>query len=352
MEKNDLIYGKKKSDFILNENELEFIKAHTFSQIMNNESKKMKLMNIFKKIGSLSVVQKDVYNILNSFQLNESKNTNSYNNFIKKFIQNQEIENNFRKNEEIGNSIFILYLLLNNIVKYVKRKKIDANENISSRNEEKINKAYKEIRFLIKKFLKLREKIYSMTQLQYIESPIVQNANITNRFYYYHFYRPLIEYIILEKHKINDFVYDYENVKKYLLFKDNVFFYKLNPNNNINNNLNNNLNNKVYSMKYIIYNINEFIKTLNIKIYNSNNNVSNMNIYNLYSIYYINGNIHNIISKRNTHFYLYKYEINNNKIIQSKNPESIYINENNLNQFLEKNHKTYGILQKVFSLYE
>ncbi len=343
MEKNDLIYGKKKSDFILSENELNFIKAHTFSQIMSNEDKKMKLMNIFKKIGSLSVVQKDVYNILNSFQLNEAKNTNHYNNFIKKFIQNQKIENNFRKNEEIGNSIFILYLLLNNIVKYVKRKKIDLNQNISSRNEQKINQAYKEIRFLIKKFLKLREKIYSMTQLKYIEAPIPKNTNITNitnHFYYYHFYRPLIEYIILQKHKINNFVYHYQNVTKYLLFKDEAFFYKLNPNNN-----------KVYSMKYIIYDINEFINELNIKIYNSNVNSSEINVYNLYSIYYINGKTHTIISKRNTHFYLYQYEIENAKIQQSKNPESIYINEKNINQYLEKNNSTYGTLQKVFSIY-
>ncbi len=353
MENNHFIYGKKRSDFFINEAELQFIKNHNFAQIMENKDKKEKLVAIFKKIASLSIVQKDIYNILNGFQLPEAKTTNQYNDFILKFIQNQEIKNNFRENGTIGNSIFILYLLLNNIIKYVQQKKIHFQNNINSKNVNKINQVYKEIRYLIKKFLKFREKIYMISQLKYIEAPIVKNTIIRPYFYYYHFYRPLIEEYIINN---NDFIYNYENVRKHLLFRQEAFFYKVNRNNNSNNNSNN--------TKYKKFNIKKLIQNLNVSNnmsikYNIENvnKLNEINIYNLYSIYYIKENrnnsstIHTIISKRNHYFYKYEYKINENKVIVSKNPEFIYINEENLKQFLEKESSTYGRLQKVFSLF-
>lgn len=171
---NNLIYGKRYQDFFINENELQFIKNHTFNNIMSNEEKKVKLMTIFKKVGLLSVVQNDIYSILNGFELSKLNNPNNYNNFITQFIEKQNINENFRKNKNksVSNSIFILYLLLNNILKYIEKKKLNFNKIINSNNINKINQVYKEIRYLIKKFLKFREKIYTIIQLKYIEQPI------------------------------------------------------------------------------------------------------------------------------------------------------------------------------------
>ena len=62
---NQLIYGKLFNDFVLSKNELQFMKNESFNEIMSSKEKKERLMAIFKKIGSLSIVQKNVQNILN-----------------------------------------------------------------------------------------------------------------------------------------------------------------------------------------------------------------------------------------------------------------------------------------------
>lgn len=337
---NKLIYGKLFNDFALNENKLKFIKNESFIDIMKNEEKKERLMSIFKKIGSLSVVQKNIQSILNGFNISTEINKQNYNQKINAILKNPNLilENNgLMENSGISKSILILYLLLNQIIIYVK--------NIKSKNEQ----SYKEIRYLIKKFLNMREKIYQIIQLQYIEPPIPKERGIVNNYYYYHFYRPLMIYI-LNENSINLEDYNYENVKNYFLFRGQALFYKINSGEN---NSNNNTSNSNFGTNYIIYNFRILQNELNIRIYD-NTNIENQNIKinQLNALYFRkeeeNGSRRDfIICKRNDNFYIYEYVIKGNKIVQSKKVKSIYIGNKNISNFLVKNHSKYGLLEKV-----
>ncbi len=353
---NELIYGKLFNDFVLNQSELQFMKNEPFNEIMSNKEKKDRLMAIFKKIGSLSVVQRNIQNILNGFNISTQTNEKNYTTQIRNILKNSNSKLETINGNNQSKSILILYLLLNYIISYIKKR---------SSNEQ----SYKEIRYLIRKFLNMREKIYQIIQLQYIEPIIPKERAIVNNYYYYHLYRPLIMYILNENNiTLNDdsllpsahslgtkkVEYNYENVKNYFLFRSEALFYKINSGeNNSNNNTSLNSN---FSTNYVIYNFGEFQKKLNIRIYNKENfENKNIKINHLNALYFRKEEENNnrrdfIICKRNDNFYIYEYVIKDKQILQSKKVKSIYIGSKNLNIFLVKNHPKYGLLEKVVCL--
>ncbi len=281
MENNNIkIFGKKKSDLILTEEDLNFLKelltnnASSLSVTTNNKVKG-RFLEIMNKISSLSLTQENIYNIFEGLELGNSESIqdlfknfnfkeliNNPKNFINKFeIQNSNLsrknKNKFEKlsyiinpvnkqtpKSKIGKSILIFFFILSQIVKYIKMKKsifngaLSRNIRTSSLNIEKAQRAFDEFKFLAKKFLKMREKIFELTQLQYAEESIPKNTIVFVKsnpnpkplpnfhyFIYYHFFKNEIDKILLDNNKIQNSIVKYSDFVK-IKIKEKINFYK------------------------------------------------------------------------------------------------------------------------------
>lgn len=293
------ILGKKKDELILTSDDLNFLNQlfkdtstlptnPSVTQLsISNDSTKARFLNIMNKISSLSLTQENLINIFEGLHLGNSDSIQDlFSNFNfkelikdpKTFINSYEIKNNnisqgnknkfaalsyiINKNasnptpkSKIGKSVLIFFYILSQIVKYIKMKKalfngaLNRNIRTNSLNIEKATQAYNEFKFLAKKFLKMREKIFELTQLQYAEENIPKDTIVYTRkfkvnqtgqttstmlgepygfhyFIYYHFFKNEIDYSLLKHDKIKSIMIkykDFEDISKEL--KLNIKFY-------------------------------------------------------------------------------------------------------------------------------
>lgn len=277
------ILGKKRDELILTSTDLNFLNQlfkdtstlptnPAVKQLsISNASTKSRFLNIMNKISSLSLTQENLINIFEGLHLGNSDSIQDlFTNFNfkelikdpKTFINSYEINNNnisqgnknkFAKlsyiinkdpskpipKSKIGKSILIFFFILSQIVKYIKMKKaifngvLNRNIRTSSLNIDKATQAYNELKFLAKKFLRMREKIFELTQLQYAEENIPINTIVYTRtfkvnqttgqstmlgepygfhyFIYYHFFKNEIDSILLKHDKIKSIIIKYKD---------------------------------------------------------------------------------------------------------------------------------------------
>lgn len=277
---NNRILGKKKDELILTSTDLNFLNQlfkdtsttsptpGTTPLSISNASTKARFLNIMNKISSLSLTQENLINIFEGLHLGNSESIqNLFANFNFKelienpetFVKNYEINNSNisqgNKNKfaalsyiinkdpanpipksKIGKSILIFFYILSQIVKYIKMKKaifngaLNRNIRTNSLNIEKATQAYNELKFLAKKFLRMREKIFELTQLQYAEENIPKDTIVYTKpitptasgklpdkpydfhyFIYYHFFKNEIDSILLKHDKIKSIMIKYKD---------------------------------------------------------------------------------------------------------------------------------------------
>ncbi len=231
MSNPNTIYGKVRNDYMLNAEEVAFVnnlskrftkqsqlKPNNPLNILKNENFvnltnvniSNQLKKILNKISSLSFIQENIHQIFNGYDLKNSKslqrlynqfnfkamieNPNVLNQYIfenqisaenKKLFSNKSyIKNESNNRSKLGKSVLLFFFILQKMVSYIKNKKADFNRliksgrtnNLSTVNQEKLNqaiKSYKGFEYLMNKFLKLREKIFLITQLN--KKKIIKN---------------------------------------------------------------------------------------------------------------------------------------------------------------------------------
>ncbi len=289
MSNNNRILGKKKDELILTKEDLIFLNdllKNTSALSISNASIKGRFLGIMNKISSLSLTQENLINIfeglhlgnsesiqnlftnfnfkkliedpstfINSYQINNSNlSANNKNKFEKlSYIINKDPSNPTPKSK-IGKSVLIFFFILSQIVKYIKMKKaifngaLNRNIRTNSLNINKATEAFNEFKFLAKKFLKMREKIFELTQLQYAEQnipkdtilytrPIIPASSIASApvpkksiayefhyFIYYHFFKNEINHILLKYNKISESILKYNDFIK-IKVSEQIKFY-------------------------------------------------------------------------------------------------------------------------------
>ena len=193
----------------------------------------------------------------------------------------------------------------------------------------KATKAYQGFIFLMKKFLKIREKIFAITQLQYVEENIPKNTIINNNYLvYYHFFKELIDGVLLHHHIIDKPIKKYDELNNKVIFtNDNIIF-------NFSNNIGSRRNSVFSSQFKFKFNNNPLYE---IHIKNENTNIQINNKKAISSILYLDtsntNKIIKIISKRNKSYVMFEYIINN--INMNNNNNNSNITMNNFNNTLQ-----------------
>ncbi len=384
------IYGKKRSNYILNPKDVEFVSelSQKFSKplqfntngtlenpnnVVNlsvNSEDAGKLEKILDKISSLSFIQENIYQIFDGLDLKNSASIQQlYNQFnFEKMIQDPKIlnsyefqnnisPNNIKKfsnksyikpanningkiSKKLGKSVFVFFFILQKMVAYIKekRRKFDAliassrTKDISNVNSQKLNQAIKEYKgfeYLMNKFLKLREKIFSIIQLENKneveeEIPIGQNIRVE-----YHFFKLILDGIIRYTFNqnpnisYNDFNEQYIQNQKINFYDDGIEV----PNES---------GNLLFKFNFDNNTLLEINRTLPIAIN------SNKSIFSILYIKEMNANkLYTIISQRNKSYYIFQYvvtikEINENKqyqITKSYKPKRFDLDVNKLNSY-------------------
>ncbi len=322
-----------------------------------------KLNIILNKISSLSFVQDNIHEIFDGFDLTNSAsikdlfskfdfkkliaNPNSINNYtfqnklsvVNKTLFQNKIRNRNGNEDKIGKSLFIFFFILQKMVHYIKMKRAQFNKLIESGrtnhinkvNQEKLaeaTKAYKGFIFLVKKFLKIREKIFAITQLQYVEENVPKGTFVGNYFFYYHLFKDIIDNILIHNKIIE------KPFKKYKDFNQFVTDGRIISNDdNIQFILNKNRKND--------YEFN-FDNNPLLNIYHKDGNENNVRILkkNVYSVLYSkelnnNNKLCTIISKRNKSYFIFQYllkEGNSNRIVlESKKPKLFHFEKDKIN---------------------
>lgn len=360
---NIKIYGKKRNQYLLNESEIRFLneQARSFqSGNRFNPNILNKLKKILDKISSLSFIQENIYQIFDGLNLKNSESmqrlyndfefqsminnpnrlndyifNNKINNSNKNVLSEKSYINHTNKNfkSKLGKSVLIFFFILKKMVSYIKNKKADFDiliesgriNNISKVNQEKLAqaiKSYKGFEYLMNKFLKLREKIFNITQLEYVEEaiPVGERINVD-----YHLFKPIIDGIIRYKfnEKTNINYVDFYNT--YILSGKIIFNNKgIKAINNDN----------TYNTFEFIYNDNSLLE---IEISNPNKKIIINSAKSIFSIFYSKKmndmkELYTIISKRNKLYYIFQYVIDNKaKIIKSYKPKHFVLDINKLN---------------------
>lgn len=379
---NNLIYGKKINDYLLT-NEEKSILNKPMNEIFGNPDTKNKFLIIFKKIFNLSSVHKNIFSIFESFNMTSLESIKKYastfdyksflsnptafvtkksipninleskeKNYLKSRIRTNNPLNNQRNNPaQIDKSIFVLFLLFQKLQNYLIFKKSEFNQLIKHGvNSEKRRETIKKLngfRLIAKKFIKIREKLFKLIQLQYVEPPIPETTELRYpHYYYYHFLRNIRERTPKP--------YDYD------IYQENMF----NTSNNTKLGISI-FNTNLMKNKYHIFNVNPGTKEINYTLNPITHSAGinrpikeSINVFNLISLYYINNpttnnRIDTIITKRNNNFYIYKYKIDdtpgtNMRIIKSFLPKEIYINNDKLQKELLENNSKYGKLSRIY----
>lgn len=324
-----------------------------------------KLNIILNKISSLSFIQDNIHEIFDGLDLTNSasikdlfskfdfktliKNPNSMNNYTfqnKLSVVNQTLfqskirNGNISAKDKIGKSLFIFFFILQKMVHYIKMKRAQFDKliesgrtnSISKVNQEKLAeaiKAYKGFLFLIKKFLKIREKIFAITQLQYVEENVPKGTFVGNYFFYYHFFKNIIDNILINYKMIENPLKKYEDFNQFvkntkLVFGDNfIKIYMRTLNGNRGNTFNE-----------LIFNNNPIFDFFHNKDEKNNIQILKKNIY---SILYFNepNGLMTIISKRNKSYFIFQYKLkeenSNHIVLESKKPKLFNFEKDKIN---------------------
>lgn len=381
---NKFIHGLQRENRMLNGEEIGFLNnlgkritnAGNYQALPNlrNEEISNKLKVILDKISSLSFIQDNIHEIFDGYDLTNSESIKKlFKNFdFKSMIQNPNVLNqyifenkitgqnkqkfsnksyintqNINTTSKIGKSVLIFFFILKKMVEYIKMKKKQFDDliksgrvnNISKVNSNKLAKAikaYKGFEFLMKKFLKAREKIFSITQLQYVEEPLPKDTIISNDyFFYYHFFKEVIDGVLLHYNIIPKPLKKYSELNTFLINNKIVF-----NENNIKILLPQSRRNSVITLPFIFNFENNPLYEINIKPDNANIQINKNKV--ISSVLYIKeaNNVNNsmtIISKRNKSYVIFEYVIsaNDNRIIQSKKPKLIEFDKNKNNDYGE-----------------
>ncbi len=379
----NIIYGKKINDYLLNEEELQLLNK-PINDIFSKPDDLKKFKKLFRKIYNLASVHKNILNMFESFNMStknsikSAENSFNFKSFLatpEQFITNSKIGNtklssentNFFKSRirtsngksvtnnnfaKIDKSIFTLFLLFNKLQKYIFLKKAEFNQLIKSRvnteNKRAVIKKLNGFRLIVKKFIAIREKLFKLINFQYVEPPI-KVGTIINQFYYYHHFLRYLKDSLIPQAKVK---VDYDN---YVLGAKNSNT-TIGP-------LQVNIISKNSTGKATthVFNPKSTSNGINYSIQSGTPNKDSITLSNLISLYYIDntnpaGRIDTIITKRNNDFYMYKYTINASNpsslsITKSEKPQRIYFDETILkNTLLEdkKDKNNLGTLSRIY----
>ncbi len=372
----NIIYGKKINDYLLNEEELQLLNK-PINDIFSKPDDLKKFKKLFRKIYNLASVHKNILNMFESFNMStknsikSAENSFNFKSFLatpEQFITNSKIGNtklssentNFFKSRirtsngksvtnnnfaKIDKSIFTLFLLFNKLQKYIFLKKAEFNQLIKSRvnteNKRAVIKKLNGFRLIVKKFIAIREKLFKLINFQYVEPPI-KVGTIINKYYYYHHFLRYLKDSLIPQAKVK---VDYKNYELGTL----------------------NSNNTMGSIRIVLPNLTHVFNPksssngINYTTQSGTPNKDSITLSNLISLYYIDntnpaGRIDTIITKRNNDFYMYKYTINASNpsslsITKSEKPQRIYFDETILkNTLLEdkKDKNNLGTLSRIY----